>query len=188
MRVLPSTAGRATWVVITQGCESSSSTCSDARGGLVNINASTSRTDSGIYGLDLDQNFGYNGSGEYNLDTVALGLSNDTGGPSLDSQIMVGIETNRYRLGMFGLNNQPQNISTFQNAKESFLSTLKSSRFIPSLSWAYTAGAHYRTYTHLYNDSMPHYLFRHAEIALKYLPHSSLSFESVRCHVANSDI
>ena len=96
---------------MVQGCEQSSPTCSDARGGLVNVNASTSRSDLGIYDLDLEHNFGYNESGEYSLDTVALGLTNDTGGPSLASQVVVGMETNRYRLRMFGLNNQPQNTS-----------------------------------------------------------------------------
>ena len=143
VRVLPSTAGNAIWVVDTQGCPPNNSTCSDARGGLFDLNQSSSRNDLGIYTLALELNFGRNETGYYGVDTVAPGLSNVTGGPTVDSQIVVGIETNHYRTGMFGLSPQPTNLTNFTEPHASFLTTLKTRNLISSLSWAYTAGAHY---------------------------------------------
>lgn len=146
VRVLPSTAGQASWVVMTGGCppELPSPGCSDSRGALVDLNASTSRKELGLFGLNLELNFGRNESGDYGLDALALGLTPSTGGPTLNDQVVVGIETNLYRVGMFGLNQQPTNLSNFSNPHPSFLTTLKTQKSIPSLSWAYTAGAHYR--------------------------------------------
>lgn len=47
--------------------------------------------------------------------------------------------------GISGLNTQPVNFTTLGNfSSPSFLTTLKSSGLIPSLSWSYTAGAIYR--------------------------------------------
>lgn len=129
---------------MTEGCQPPSSACTDARGGLVNLNQSSSRQELGLYDLNLELNLGHNASGDYGLDTVALGLSAATDGPTLDSQVVVGIQTNRYRVGMFGLNQQPTNVSNFTRPYPSFLTTLKTQDIIPSLSWAYTAGAQYR--------------------------------------------
>lgn len=142
--MLPSTAGHATWVVLTEGCQPVSSTCSDSRGGLFNLTQSSSRNDLDIYTLQLELNFGRNETGLYGIDTIALGLSNVTGGPTVDSQIVVGIETDRYRTGMFGLSQQPTNLTNYTSPHASFLTTLKTQNLIPSLSWAYTAGARYR--------------------------------------------
>lgn len=142
--MLPSTAGHATWVVLTDGCQPVSSTCSDSRGGLFNLTQSSSRNDLDIYTLQLELNFGRNEIGLYGIDTIALGLSDVTGGPTVNSQIVVGIETDRYRTGMFGLSQQPTNLTNFTSPHASFLTTLKTQNLIPSLSWAYTAGASYR--------------------------------------------
>ena len=125
------------------GCQPFSSECSNERGDTVNLNQSTSRKEIGLFDLGLELNFGRNESGDYGLDSLALGLSTATGGPVLDSQVVVGIETNRYRIGMFGLNPQPTNLSSFSNPYPSFLASLKAQNLIPSLSWAYTAGARY---------------------------------------------
>ena len=129
---------------MTEGCQSATPACNDARGGLVNLNQSSTRQELGIYDLNLELNLGHNDSGGYGLDTVALGLSDATGGPTLDSQVVVGIQTNRYRVGVFGLNQQPTNVSNFTHPYPSFLTALKTQDLIPSLSWAYTAGAKYR--------------------------------------------
>lgn len=59
---------------------------------------------------------------------------------------MTGIATNAYYMGMFGLGDQPTNITNLTNPHPSFLTTMKSSNLIPSLSWAYTAGAPYRKF------------------------------------------
>ena len=147
VRVLPSTAGSATWIVMPGGCESLSSQCADARGGLFNPNQSSSWKDLGPYTLALEQNLGHNESGAYGLDTISIGLTNATGGPTLSSQIIAGIETEHWYLGLIGLQQQPMNLTDFSQPHESFMSSLRARNFIPSLSWAYTAGAHYRMKT-----------------------------------------
>lgn len=145
MRVLPSTAG-STILVVTEegGCRPPSLTCGEERGGLFNIIDSKSRKKLGNYTLELEENLGRHESGTFGLDTVALGLINATAGPSLDSQLVVGIDTNVYYNGIFGLSDQPFNVTNFTDTYPSFLTTLKEQRLIPSLSWAYTAGAPYR--------------------------------------------
>ncbi|KAL8904429.1 MAG: hypothetical protein Q9171_007055 [Xanthocarpia ochracea] len=145
VRVLPSTAGSATWIVTPGGCEPPSSECSIARGGLFNQTQSSTWNDLGLFTLTLEQNLGHNESGAFGLDTISLGLSNATGGPILDSQIIAGIETERWYTGVFGLQQQPMNLTDFSQPQQSFLSALRSQNLIPSLSWAYTAGAHYRS-------------------------------------------
>lgn len=144
VRVLPSTAGSATWLVTPGGCKPSSSQCSDARGGLFNQNQSSTWKDLGPFTLALEQNLGHNESGEYGLDTMAIGLTNETGGPTLNSQIIAGIETEHWYLGLIGLQQQPMNLTDFFQPHGSVLDSLRSRNLIPSLSWAYTAGAHYR--------------------------------------------
>ena len=129
---------------MSEACPPLSSTCIDSRGDLFNLNQSSSRNDLGIGTLALELNLGRNDSGSYGLDTVALGLSNATSGPTVASQIVIGIETNRYRIGMFGLSQQPINITNLAEPHASFLTTLKTQNLIPSLSWGYTAGASYR--------------------------------------------
>lgn len=104
------------------------------------------RNATGIYPLGVELNLNYDDTGAYGLDTVALGFSRSIGGPPLDSQVVVGIETYNYYTGMFGLGSQPTNFTDFSEPHPSFLSTLKSKKLIPSLSWGYTAGAHYREY------------------------------------------
>ena len=64
-------------------------------------------------------------------------------GLTLDNQTVVGIATDHYWLGTLGLSPQPTNISNFSNPHPTFLTTLKARNLIPSLSWAYTAGASY---------------------------------------------
>ena len=147
VRVLISTAGQATWVVIPVGCLNSTiSTCDQSRGGLFNYTESKSWNSTGNYPLGLELNIGndYDKSGLYGHDTLALGFSSAAGETSLDSQLVAGIGTDQYYLGMFGLGQQPTNLSTYIDPQPSFLTTLKTKNMIPSRSWSYTAGAQYR--------------------------------------------
>ena len=106
----------------------------------------------GNYSLGIELNLAYNDVGTYGTDTVALGFSNATGGPALQGQVVAGIETFDFYTGYFGLGSQPNNFTASQDIGNlandtqipSFLTTLKSQNLIPSLSWAYTAGAIYR--------------------------------------------
>ena len=127
-------------------------TCPQSRGDLFDTSQSNTWSVLGNYSLGIELNLGYNDPATYGLDTVALGLSNATGGPSLQGQVVAGVETYDYYTGLFGLGNQPVNFTGSTDLKNltdttphpSFLTTMKSQKLIPSLSWAYTAGAIYR--------------------------------------------
>ena len=145
MRVLPSTAGSATWVIDPFACTKKAANCSDARGGLFSQGASNSWKQVANASLALEENLNYHDGGMYGQDTLSLGLTNATGGPTVESSIIATVVARYWYLGLFGLQQQPMNISTFNRPYTSFLSALRARNSIPSLSWAYTAGAHYRT-------------------------------------------
>lgn len=149
VKVLISTAGYQTWVVLTEGCTASDpSTCPMSRGGTFHPNESTTWvannvTAKGLFSLGLELNLGYTGNGKYGYDTVALGWQG-SGGPSLGQQIVAGVATKEFYLGIFGLNPQPSNFSDFNDPTPSYMSNLKQRSLIPSLTWGYTAGNQYR--------------------------------------------
>lgn len=150
VKTLISTAGYQTWAVLPQGCTSSDPpTCGISRGGEFRPNESTTWvannvTSKGIFSLGLELNLGYAGNnGEYGYDTVALGWQG-SGGPSLDQQIVAGIATKQFYLGIFGLNPRPSNFTSFNNPIPSYMSNLRKKSLISSLSWGYTAGNQYR--------------------------------------------
>ncbi|KAL6717299.1 hypothetical protein ACLMJK_005214 [Lecanora helva] len=149
VEVFASTASYQTIAILPGGCRSSDGpTCNADRGALFTPNSSTTWKPNTIvpnstFTLNLDSNLGYNDNGLYGYDTVQLGWQG-SGGPSLDQQIVAGIETKDFFLGMFGLNPRPTNFSTFNVQKPSYMSTLRDRGYIPSLSWGYTAGNQYR--------------------------------------------
>ncbi len=69
----------------------------------------------------------------------ARDTSNDAGG-----QIVAALATKDYDVGLLGVTDYPTNFSIFDDPHPSYLSTLKTKSKIPSLSFAYSAGAHYR--------------------------------------------
>jgi len=152
-RVLPSTAGQETWVPVPEGCLSSDpSNCGTLRGVYpfdgqqstgFQYNQSSTWKLIGLYDLMLEQQLNYTGNGLYGLETVGLMLQN-SGGLNLTSQIVAGIATKDFYLGIFGLGPKPANFSNFEYPQPSFMHTLKGQNRIPSLSYSYTAGASYR--------------------------------------------
>ena len=164
VRVLPSTAGQETWVVSPQGCPpgrngtSPSSPCSQSRGGLFDSTQSSSWQTIGNYKLELELNLDYNDTAVYGFDTVALGLTNSIGGPTINSQVISALESDDYYLGVFGLSNQGTNISNFTDPQPTFLTAMRDKSLIPSLSWAYTAGAPYREFVSLLSALLTHRL------------------------------
>ena len=150
VRVLPSTTGRQTWVVSTEGCPigspgtSTSPSCDDSRGGLFDTTQSSSWQVLGNYSLDLESNLGYDETALFGLDTVALGFDNSTGGPTIDSQVMSTLATDDYYIGVFGLSPNATTLDNYTDPHSSFLTAMHNRSLIPSLSWAYTAGAPYR--------------------------------------------
>ena len=159
--MLISTASYNTKVIDPGGCPpgiqgiTPSETCPQSRGELFNASLSSTWSSFGNYALGLEANLGYTASASYGLDTVALGVSNDSGGPSLQSQVVASLDANLFYTGLFGLGTQPTNFTASQDSQNltdtiphpSFLTTLKNQSLIPSLSWAYTAGAAYSEYT-----------------------------------------
>ena len=150
VRVLPSTAGQETWLVSPQGCPLSQhgsppyASCNQSRGGLFDTTQSDSWRALGNYSLGLELNLGYdNPTASYGFDTVTLGFDKSIGGPTIDSQVISALATDTYYMGVFGLGHQGTNISNFTESRPSFLTAMHNERLIPSLSWAYTAGAQY---------------------------------------------
>lgn len=145
VRVLISTAATNTWVVADpEGCEGFAlPNCADTRGALFNPNKSSTWVDNGPFGLLVEQNLGYDDSGEFGFDTVGLGWQG-SGGPTLNHTVLAEISSPNYILGRFGLNPRPTNFSTFNDPQTSYLSLLYEQNEIPSLSYSYSAGAKYR--------------------------------------------
>ena len=135
-----------------QGCPpgrngtSTSSPCSQSRGGLFDSSQSSSWQTLGHFLLELERDLGDNYAALYGLDTVALGFDNSTGGPTIHSQVVSALETDTYYLGVFGLGHQATNISNFTDPRPTFLTAMHNQSLIPSLSWAYSAGAQYREF------------------------------------------
>ena len=135
----------------TEGCPlgspgiSASPSCDDSRGGLFDTTQSSSWQGLGNYSLGLELNLGYDETAPFGLDTVALGFNNSTDGPTIDSQVIstLGIDS-YYYLGVFGLSPNATTFENYTNPRSSFLTAMHNRSLIPSLSWAYTAGAPYR--------------------------------------------
>ncbi|KAL2072917.1 hypothetical protein VTL71DRAFT_10241 [Oculimacula yallundae] len=159
VRLLPGTsasAGSTIWVVISEGCVDVNPTlanCADERGYLFQSNLSTSWStqglqngvDGAVYALNTyEESFlGRSGNGSYGFDTINLGIPG-AGLPTLQKQVIAGIWTNDYFLGNLGLSPVPFNFTNLNDPKTSMLSSLYNQSLIPSRSWAYTAGAHYK--------------------------------------------
>jgi hypothetical protein len=84
---------------------------------------------------------GYSGNGSYGYETVTLGWPGNNL-PSAGKQVIAGITTMSFPFGALGLNPWSINFTELDNSHPSLLSTLKNQSKIPSLTWAYTAGAH----------------------------------------------
>ncbi|KAI9668763.1 MAG: hypothetical protein M1831_000832 [Alyxoria varia] len=150
VRVLPSTGIPETWVIdgatacpegipLPTGQEH----CDDARGRLFHKNESITWIKDSSYELVAETNLGLDSTGIYGWDDITLGWQG-SGGPSENHQVIAAVADPKYWLGVFGLDPRPSNFSDFNSGQPSFLDSLKKHNKIPSLSWAYTAGAYYR--------------------------------------------
>lgn len=134
-----------TWVIMPLGCSNAEDvdSCSDARGGIFNNDSSSTWDTIGLYTLWVGANLGIEGNGIFGYDTVGLGGQGE-GGPTLDHTLVSTIAGNSYYIGMLGINPKPSNFTDFANNTASYMTLLKEQRKIPSISFGYTAGAHYR--------------------------------------------
>jgi hypothetical protein len=127
--------------------------CANQRGYIFQSNVSTSWStqglqngvDGAIYSLNTYEEGLLNrvGNGSYGYDTINLGLPG-SGLPTLTKQVIAGIWTNDFYIGSLGLSPTPFNFTNLNDPQPSMLGTLKNQSLIPSASWAYTAGAHYK--------------------------------------------
>ncbi|TVY41648.1 hypothetical protein LOCC1_G005889 [Lachnellula occidentalis] len=150
VRVMVSTASNQPLVVLPEGCNTTDpSSCPNSRGALFQINGSSSyyvpswihnNSTEGIFSLGIDTNLGYSGNGVYGYDNVSLGDSL----PALGDQIVGGITTKNFFLGLLGVNPAATTFPYMTSPVPSYLSGLKAQNLIPSLSYAYTAGNQYR--------------------------------------------
>ena len=149
LKVLISTASDQTWVVLPSGCTSNDPpNCETSRGGFFRPDRSqtwvqNSLSINGTFNFELESNLGYFSNAQYGYDTVTLGWQG-SGGPSLQHQMVAGIVTKDFYLGLFGVNPRPANFTNFDTSFPSFISDLKNQSLIPSVSYAYTSGNQYR--------------------------------------------
>ncbi|CAF9934917.1 MAG: hypothetical protein HETSPECPRED_009407 [Heterodermia speciosa] len=145
-RVLASTTAPETWVVGKDGCISTDPPgCANDRGNLYNNSTSSTWKFQGNYALGIELNLPYTenfDNGGYGYDTLGVGYPG-SGGPTMDQQVVAAIDTKDFYLGNLGLTPRPVNF-TWDDPTQSFLSTLKDQKVIPSLSFGYNAGAQYR--------------------------------------------
>lgn len=135
-----STASQETLVIGTAGCDVSDTECFAKRGRLFNISSSTSWEGLQDYTLGLDSQLGFDGNGTYGYDNIAL--SDVISVPSQTVGV-INFNTTDYWLGFFGLGVEPTNFTDID--KPSFLdSMVENQSLVPSHSYGYTAGAHYR--------------------------------------------
>lgn len=145
VRTYISFASYQTWVVIPQGCSNAADqdACAENRGWLFESNASTTWEQVGIYDLWIENDMDYLGNAIYGYDQVGLGGQGE-GGPTLRNTTVGGLAVDNFYLGIFGLNPKPTNFTDFDVGSTSYITQLKEYGLIPSVSFGYTAGAHYR--------------------------------------------
>jgi hypothetical protein len=73
-----------------------------------------------------------------------VGLKGE-GGPTLrDAQVIAGIATKDFYVGLLGLSARPVNFTDLNDSKKSLLESLREEDQVKGSSWGYTAGAPYR--------------------------------------------
>ena len=155
-RVIPSTLSNQIVIPLVDGCLPTDPTnCGALRGAYAFndhdssgflVNSSSTWNNNGLYEVILDRFLGYQNNALYGYDNVGLQVEN-SGGLDLKNQTVAGIATKDFYLGLFGLAPEPTNFSSFADPKPSFMTTLKDQKKIPSLSYGYTAGAKYGSFT-----------------------------------------
>ena len=150
-QILPSTCSNEVWIPTPPGCKVPVANCTDSRGVLSTSGSSSRGFQSNISDtwqliniLDLgseDHYFSGQEGGFYGLDTLSVGKDPAT---TLSNQIVAGIATSNFWLGILGLGNIPAKVTTSDGLVPSFVTSLKNNKITQSLSYGYGAGAAYR--------------------------------------------
>ncbi|PVI06037.1 acid protease, partial [Periconia macrospinosa] len=156
MRVLASTKSGETYVIVPDGCQAiDPADCPEQRGAGI-LNSAQSRgfqsgiskswSDIGMYEVNLEKNLNYTGNGIYGHDTVSLGpASAGENSLSIEKQVVVGVASLDYFMGHIPLGTPDSSFCTSCTTEKSLLYQLRHNNKIPSLSFAYAAGAKYQT-------------------------------------------
>ena len=137
VRLLPSLYSNLISPVLTSGCPAQiANNCSELRGSLFDPTKSSTWKKTGQVNGEVKGSLLYTPQSSYGFDVVGQ----DGSLPKVDKQLVQAYERNVSSLGTFGLNDT--NINGTGNPP-SLLQSLKDDQNIPSLSWAYTAGASY---------------------------------------------
>ncbi|KAJ4317967.1 hypothetical protein N0V94_004650 [Neodidymelliopsis sp. IMI 364377] len=158
-RVLPSTKSGVTYVIAPEGCNQPTdpTNCANSRGAEIfssaqntgfQVTQSTQWSAIGQYGVDLEDMLNMTAQGLFGYDHVALGAAADTNSDtnvtSIDRQVVAAIADMDYYMGVLPLGQAESSFSSLSEPAESLMWNLRNSSRIPSLSYAYTAGAKYR--------------------------------------------
>jgi hypothetical protein len=153
-RVLPSTKSGVTQLVVPDGCIAGldPSDCAQRRGAEIfnseqnigfQVNASSSWSAIGQFAVDLEEALNYTSAGLFGFDKVSLGSAADSSSLSMDRQVVAGVAEQAYFMGILPLGQAESSFQSAGKAIDSLLYQLRNSTKIPSLSYAYTAGAKY---------------------------------------------
>jgi len=143
--VMVSTVSSETWVVGRGGCPETPTDCSAIRGGLFEVEKSTTWRNQGFFELGVDKQLGNTGYAQYGLDNLTFGTS----GVGLPNTIIGAFNTTgsinatQYLLGFFGLGIVPGSFNNTQ-VPSALSALLEKEGSIPSHSYGYTAGAKYQ--------------------------------------------
>ncbi|KAL8789039.1 MAG: hypothetical protein Q9195_007005 [Heterodermia aff. obscurata] len=152
VQVLPSTELSQTLVIIPDGCSVSTgdpSNCTQTRGGAYDSDKSSNWTSKNIFPINAEQNLGLthnSDNGAYGYDELALPTINGDN-VTLNQQLISGVATKDFYLGSLGLSSSPISFEDPPDTRPSLITSLQNANLIPSLSYAYTAGAFYRNQT-----------------------------------------
>lgn len=136
--VLVSTSLSEFWAVGSGGCLPNELHCISARGGVFTPAESNRWSPLGIWQLGLNY-LGYGGNGEYGQDIITIGGD----GFHMSDVLIATLNTTNYLNGLFGLGITQGNFGGTV-AESPLTQAVKEFGWIPSYSFGFTAGAHYR--------------------------------------------
>lgn len=146
LQLLASTEIPETLVVVSLGCQGAALNCSDARGGVFDLDGSRtwSNKSSGesIFKITAEVNLELDVNGLYGFDTVQIGSPGGSNA-TVEHQVVAGIAAPELYVGSLGLHNRKVVFQADQ-PETSFISLLSSTKQIPSSSYGFFAGASYR--------------------------------------------
>ncbi|KAG9198434.1 hypothetical protein G6514_009932 [Epicoccum nigrum] len=158
-RVLPSTRGGVTYVISPEGCNQPTdpANCANLRGAEIfgstqntgfQVEKSTQWSAIGQYEVNLESALNMTAEGLFGFDHVALAAATDAASdskvPQLNHEVVAAVADMDYFMGLLPLGTVQSSFSSLSEPQDSLLWNLRNGSRIPSLSYAYTAGAIYR--------------------------------------------